>query len=403
MPLDTELVNPFTKPHECRMWDSLQENLSAAFRGDPEKSLLLGNFNCGRQIDACLVTPRGVTVIELKNYTGQLYAPLNGAWFVEARQVNKQGQPNPMEQVRDARFVIAKRLRTAWSRDLAGELQPKWQHVTGRAVFNAGTVWEDRLDAETKKWFAIATLDSIASDLHSLAGDSFRLSPAQIRFIRKVLLSVPPRRIMHTQQREIMESGLEGISIGHLTLGGMVREFHEPRAAMDRSVKGNIDALIQEYPLADESGFVLHLHDIRLTNGERQITAGANYTGEGKWNRLVNRMRIGVYKHGDACYLQLGPAVPKPDGSWSNRSRSATQAILDEAAGLDVFQALRDLGAIAIGTKAKLVGATSKFRNALCVLYPEDKPEVGLAAYVLTTVLPLMESAEEGTEQEAAA
>jgi hypothetical protein len=69
--------------------------------------------------------------------------------------------------------------------------------------------------------------------------------------------------------------------------------------------------------------------------------------------------------------------------------------MLDQAGGLDVFQTLRDLGAIRIGTKADLLAETNKTRNALCVLFPEDKPEVGLAAYVLTTVLPLLMAAEE--------
>ena len=95
--------------------------------------------------------------------------------------------------------------------------------------------------------------------------------------------------------------------------------------------------------------------------------------------------------------------MPKADGSWSNRARSATQAMLDEAAGLDVFQTLGDLGAIKVGTKAEVYGETNKFRNALCVLYPEDKPEVGFAAYVLTTVLPLMDDEEDEVGAHAAA
>ena len=391
MPLDTQLVNPFDKPHERQMWDSLHETLSAAFRDDTEKSLLLGNFNCGRQIDACLVTPHGITVIELKNYTGQLYAPLNGAWFVEARQVNKEGQPNPMEQVRGARHAIAKRLRTAWTRDLAGELPPKWQYICGRAVFNSGTVWEDRLDSETKKWFAISTLENIAADLRHLAVDTFRLDAREIVFIRKVLLSVPPRRILYTQQQEILDQGLDGVTLGHLVLGRMKREFHEQRAAMDRSVEGKIDALIREYPLADEDGFLLHIHDISLVNGERQITVGANYTGERKWDRLMHGLRLGVYSRGDAVFTKLGIAHPNADGTWSTR-RGATREQLDEAAGMDVFATLLDLGAIKVGTKAEVYGETNKFRNQLCVLYPPAKPEVGLAAYILTTVLPLMDS-----------
>jgi len=403
MPLETHRIHPFEHAHEQQMWESLCDSMSAAFKDLTGKALLLGNFNAGKQLDACLVTRRGIVVIELKNYSGQLHTPPNDRWYAGHNVVHAGGSLNPLEQIRGAKHAIADRLRRAWAHAFPGTPAPNWNFAAGRVVFNPGTRWENLLDPGVHLWFALSTLDTVAAELRPLAIDTFDLSDKQIEFVRKTILAIPRRRIMHTQQREIMENGLQGISIGHLTLGSMVREFHEPRAAMDRAVKGNIDALIREYPLADESGFVLHLHDIRLTNGERQITVGANYTGAEKWDRLKRGMRIGVYRHGDACYLQLGVAVPKNDGTWSNRSRSSTKDVLDEAAGLDVFQTLRDLGAIRIGTKADVVGDTQKFRNSLCVLYPEDKPEVGLAAYVLTTVLPLMEAGEDEPDAQAAA
>ena len=402
MPLETHRIHPFEHAHEQQMWELLCGSMSAAFGNTTEKALLLGNFNCGRQIDACLVTRRGIFVIELKNYSGQLHTPPNGRWYAGHNVVHAGGALNPLEQIRGAKHAIADRLRRAWFHRFPETTAPNWNFAAGRVVFNPGTTWVDLLDPGVHLWFALSTLDTIAAELRPLAIDTFDLSPGQIEFVRKTILAIPRRRIMHTQQREIMENGLPGISIGHLTLGSMVREFHEPRAAMDRNVEGKIDALIREYPLADGSGFVLHLHDIRLANGEHQITVGANYTGVEKWDRLKHGMRIGVYKRGDACCLQLGIAVPKGDGDWSNRSRSSTKEVLDLAAGLDVFQILSDLGAIRIGTKAEVYGETNKFRNALCVLYPEDKPEVGLAAYVLTTVLPLMEDEEEDRVAQAA-
>jgi hypothetical protein len=395
MPLDIHLIHPFDHAHEQQMWESLRASMASAFKNVPGKAVLLGNVNAGKQLDACLITRRGIAVIELKNHSGVLHTPLNDRWYAENKVVHAGGSLNPLEQVRAARFAISDRLRRAWPRAFSGSPEPNWKFAACRAVFQPGAWWINLFDPGVNRWFALSTLDTIAEDLRSLAIDTFNLSDAQIEFVRKTILSVPARCIMHKQQVDIMKNGLPGISIGHLTLGKMVSEFHEPRAAMDRSVKGKISALVREYPLADDNGFVLHLHDIRLLNGERQITVGGNYTGDKKWDRLLHGMRIGVYKHGDACYLQLGPAVPKPDSDWSTRARSATKEMLDQAGGLDVFQTLRDLGAIRIGTKADLLAETNKTRNALCVLFPEDKPEVGLAAYVLTTVLPLLMAAEE--------
>lgn len=393
--LDIHRIHPFEQAHEQQMWESLCESMSAAFKDLPGKALLLGNFNAGKQLDACLVTRRGIVVIELKNYSGQLHTPPNDRWYAGHNVVHAGGSLNPLEQIRGAKHAIADRLRRAWAHAFPGTPAPNWNFAAGRVVFNSGTRWENLLDPGVHRWFALSTLDAVAAELRPLVIDTFDLSDKEIEFVRKTILAIPRRRIMHTQQCEIMENGLQGISIGHLTLGKMVREFHEPRAAMDRSVKGKISALVREYPLADDNGFVLHLQDIRLLNGERQVTVGANYTGDKKWDRLTHGMRIGVVKRGDACCMQLGPAVPKPGDNWSTRARSATKEMLDQAAGLDVFQALRDLGAIRIGTKAEVYGETNKTRNALCVLFPEDKPEVGLAAYVLTTVLPLLMAAEE--------
>lgn len=395
MPLDIHLIHPFEYAHEQQMWESLCASMSAAFRNVPGKALLLGNFNAGKQIDACLVTRRGMAVIELKSHSGVLHTPLNDRWYAGHHVVHAGGSLNPLEQVRAARFAISDRLRRAWPRAFPGTPEPNWKFAACRVVFNPGAWWIDLFEPGVHRWFALSTLETIADDLRSLAVETFDLSDKQIEFIRKTILSIPARRIMHKQQVDIMQNGLPGISIGHLTLGKMVAEFHEPRAAMDRSVKGKISALVREYPLADDNGFVLHLQDIRLLNGERQVTVGANYTGDKKWDRLTHGMRIGVVKRGDACCMQLGPAVPKPGDNWSTRARSATKEMLDQAAGLDVFQALRDLGAIRIGTKAEVYGETNKTRTALCVLFPEDKPEVGLAAYVLTTVLPLLMASEE--------
>lgn len=402
MPLETHRIHPFEHAHEQQMWESLCASMSAAFADSTEKVLLLGNFNCGRQIDACLVARRGIAVIELKNYSGQLHTPQNDRWYAGHNIVHAGGALNPLEQLRGAKHAIADRLRRAWMQSFPEIQAPNWNFTAARAVFNSGTNWVNLFDPGVHRWFAVSTLDTIASELRPLAIDTFDLSPKEIEFVRRTILAIPRRRIMHTQQRDIMQHGLQGLSVGHLTLGSVVHQFEDLRAAMDRGVKGKITALIREYPLADESGFVLHLHDIQLVNGERQLTVGANYTGNGKWDRLMHGLRLGVYRHGDAVYTKLGLAHPNEDGTWSTR-KGATREQLDKAAGMDVFQTLLDLGAIKVGTKAEVYGETNKTRNSLCVLYPEDKPEVGLAAYVLTTVLPLMDEEEDEAGTHAAA
>jgi hypothetical protein len=396
MPLDIQLVHPIDadKPHERQMWDALSSALGNAFQGDPRKSILLGNFNCGRQIDACLIWPEGLAIIELKNYQGQLHAPLNEQWFIGTRVVNAGGALNPLEQVRGARHALGDRLRRPWGQKFSGTPPPNWKYAAGRVVFQPGTAWQDLLDDQTRRWFAISTLADIAAELALLKIDTYALNADQIKFIKDTILSTPARRIVNPQQQQIIDQGLLGITLGHLTLGAKISEVNETRPAMDRSVKGPVSAVVRTYPLADEDGFLLHLVDARLENGERQITVSQNFSGVEKWDRLKRGLRLGVYqKQNDKWAARLFPAQPKNDGTWSNRSGGATLSELDDLAGLDVATTLQDLGALAVGTKSEVYGETNRNRDELCVLYPDDKPEVGLAAYVLTTVLPLMEDA----------
>jgi hypothetical protein len=394
MPLDSRIVHPFDKPHERLMWDELKSSLSSAFAADPRKSILLGNFICGRQVDACLIWSHGLAVIELKNYQGQLHAPLNERWFIGDKPVHAGGALNPLEQVRGARHALGDRLRKPWSVKFPGAPVPNWKYAAGRSVFLAGTSWQDLLDDQTRRWFAISGIDTIAADLFGRQIGTYDLNADQIKFIAETVLSTPPRRIVHREQQQILDNGLEGITLGGLTLGGVISETHEERPAMDRAIEGPIPAVIREYPLADDEGFLLHLADIRLQNGERQITVSQNYTGSQKWDRLKHGLRLGAYLQGEGRWAaRLGLVRPVEGGKWSNREHRSDIDEIDEITGLDVKDTLLGLGAANVGTKEEVYGEQNRKKNELCVLFPEDKPEAGLAAYVLTTVLPLMEDA----------
>jgi len=396
MPLDSRLVHPFENAHERLMWDELKQYLSAAFAADPRKSILLGNFICGRQIDACLIWPRGLAIIELKNYQGQLHSPLNDRWFIGDKPVNAGGALNPLEQVRGARHALGDRLRKPWAEKFPGAPVPNWKYAAGRAVFQHKTTWQDLFDDQTRRWFANSSLDTIAADLFGRQIDTYNLNADQIKFIAETVLSTPPRRIVHKEQQQILDHGIEGITLGHLTLGGVISETHEERTAMDRDLDGPIPAVIREYPLADDEGFLLHLADIRLENGERQIMVCQNYTGSQKWDRLKHGLRLGAYLQGEGRWAaRLGLVRPVEGGKWSNREHRSDLAEIDEITGIDVRESLLGLGALNVGTKEEVYGEQNRKKNELCVLFPEDKTEVGLAAYVLTTVLPLMEDARE--------
>jgi hypothetical protein len=98
MPLDIHLIHPFDHAHEQQMWESLRASMASAFKNIPGKAVLLGNVNAGKQLDACLITRRGIAVIELKNHSGVLHTPLNDRWYAENKVVHAGGSLNPLEQ-----------------------------------------------------------------------------------------------------------------------------------------------------------------------------------------------------------------------------------------------------------------------------------------------------------------
>lgn len=105
-------------------------------------------------------------------------------------------------------------------------------------------------------------------------------------------------------------------------------------------------------------------------------------------SRLVRGCRLEVRKHESESLAILRQARLKEDG-WSNLF-AADLNDLDEGAGICVAEALLTLGAITVGTKAEVIGATDRQRNLLSVLFPSHLVEVPIAAYLLTRVLPIL-------------
>jgi hypothetical protein len=106
--------------------------------------------------------------------------------------------------------------------------------------------------------------------------------------------------------------------------------------------------------------------------------------------RLVHGLRLGIYPHSNGMSkARLWQARVKPDGTWSNRC-SATLDELNEGARIDIAEKLKELGATQVGAKEDLFADTSKNRKHLYVKFPSENNQVALAAYCLTTVLPLL-------------
>jgi hypothetical protein len=390
MALEIRLVHPHEKNHEKIMWDSLASTFSELFSTSPRKALLLGNFNCEQQFDAVLVWQHGVAIFECKADHGMLHAPENESWYIEDRLVKAGGKLNPLGQVRRAKEALADRMGVRWHGKFHDVVPPRWMFAAGRVVFNAGTEWQDLLDHSTKKWFGIQTLDRVAATFKDFRIHTYDLTDQQVAFIGDAILGKSTRPRVSSEYNKYIKVAPAGVKLGALSLGGMVREFHDSRSSMDKDIKEKIPARVQEFGLADDDGFLLFLHDVLLENGERNITVGQNFTGEARMERLTRGLRLGIQQNASGlCSARLWQARVNADGTWSNR-RAATLDQLNEGARMNVGEKLKELGARQIGTKGDLLGDTTKSRSHLYATFPSENTQAALAAYCLTTVLPLL-------------
>ena len=85
---------------------------------------------------------------------------------------------------------------------------------------------------------------------------------------------------------------------------------------------------------------------------------------------------------------ELGQARVRRDG-WV-KAFKATEAELDEGAGLDVGELLASLGASGYGRAGDLLNVGGTRQNYCCVTFSPDEPRVPVAAFVATRALPLL-------------
>ena len=109
-------------PHEYEQLNNLAEILKSWSEQNNIETHLLANFWVGgEQIDAAIIIPNSLIIIELKTGTGVITPEEkgnleNGNWYMQTDDGDKiiinQGRKNPLIQARDKRFAISRYLET---------------------------------------------------------------------------------------------------------------------------------------------------------------------------------------------------------------------------------------------------------------------------------------------------
>ncbi len=87
---------------ETHQFEAISRLLQEKYEGSGEECILIGNYNIeGVELDALLITPGGIRILEFKNWGGRIVARENGPWTSGQMIIEGgAGKKTPYEQVR---------------------------------------------------------------------------------------------------------------------------------------------------------------------------------------------------------------------------------------------------------------------------------------------------------------
>ncbi len=179
---------PFEHTHENRAFNDLFDALLQHCIATGQDWYLIGNFFVGsRELDAMVIKPNALIIIDFKEFSGDLQFSEEGPWLISSAEtgdsvtVKGGASINPLRQLRLNKSAMLDFL----SRNL-GELSPicNWRHMAALVAFQ-GKVEFDRqqLPGSIKPWFHISDTRSVVRDLDAIVSREIRLSPENIEDI----------------------------------------------------------------------------------------------------------------------------------------------------------------------------------------------------------------------------
>ena len=163
------------------------EKLSAVLtdwaRASRQTVHLLTNFWLGNEeIDAAIILPNSIILIELKTGSGKIKGSENGPWyFVENKQrvALNVGRKNPLNQCRRKRYAAMEYLTRIKSKIFSPQKasQMSFEHTSSFLVFNGKVKWDkNQIHRKVTSWFDVISINDLPSKLDSIRNKKLSLS-----------------------------------------------------------------------------------------------------------------------------------------------------------------------------------------------------------------------------------
>ena len=226
MSFSSYLIRKFEFSHENQYFRKFSLALNDAFGSVEGEHILMGNISCGgHQIDAIFIARGQITVIDFKDYSGDLTFSENNPWRMktpEGELVFVQGgaqSRNPFQQVRAYRFSLAEILEVNESKILEGTHENvKWIHTGCIVQFQQKVSFDQStLPNGITRYFHITDNNSAIELLKDLYSKGLELTDNEIRSVLKIL-DVSEDNLLEKHSFDIEDEKSDSVSASKLAM-----------------------------------------------------------------------------------------------------------------------------------------------------------------------------------------
>jgi hypothetical protein len=222
----------FDHTHENRSFDELLAELERGWAGSEELVVLLGNLYCeGAEIDAVVIKPRSISVLDFKAYGGKITFSENGPWYADDVEISAGNQGNPFIQLRANKYHLTSTLKRLG--ELPSRREPNLGHISALVVFERSIEFDHRqLPGKITPWFDVTDMDHVSQYLAQKTSREISLTQEDIEAIVE-RLGIAPYEPVGPRPRVPADGGRDVASdcatVPECLLGPLdaVREFLE--------------------------------------------------------------------------------------------------------------------------------------------------------------------------------
>ena len=167
----------FSRTHENQAFDELFRLVKDYWQDSEERIALIGNVTCnGHELDAILLKPDAIAVIDFKNHGGKVKFSENGPWMADGKEVRGGAKTNPFKQLQANKFAVLN-----WLNDHCTELSSRNNlgHIAGLVLFQQAVEFDlSQLPGKVASWFHVADYPKGIEWLTQLASPGINLGRA---------------------------------------------------------------------------------------------------------------------------------------------------------------------------------------------------------------------------------